>query len=304
MASSLRSFLAAAFCLIAPAAAINLGTYNIRYDNSGDPVNGNGWPQRVPLIAQIIRFHGFDIVGTQEGLPHQIQDLGALLPEFSMTGCGRNDGKEDGEFIAIYYRKNQFKLLDSGHFWLSPTPELPGKGWDAVLPRICAWGKFEELATRKTLFFFSTHFDHRGHEARKQSAGLIVRMMEKIAGDQPAVIAGDFNVDQHSEGYQLLTTTGGLLRDAYEIAPVRLAFNGTPNRFDPNGLTESRIDHVFVTRHFNLSRYGILTDSYRTPKPEGSQPQPSASFPAEVTLKTYEARLPSDHFPVLIEAEF
>jgi endonuclease/exonuclease/phosphatase family metal-dependent hydrolase len=291
-------------CLITSAHAINLGTYNIRYDNSGDPPKGNAWPQRAPFIAQIIRFHSFDIVGTQEGLPHQIKDLTALLPEYSMTGGGRDDGKDLGEYIAIYYKKEKFKLLDSGLFWLSETPEVPSKGWDALLNRVCAWGKFEDLTTHQTLFFFSAHFDHRGTEARKQSSLLVVKMIEKIAGDQPAVIAGDFNIDQNGEGYRILTNADGLLRDSFEISPLKLAFNGTANRFDPNSLTESRIDHIFVTKHFKLSRYGILTDSYRTPKPEGSPEQTSAAFPNEVKLKSYEARLPSDHFPVLIEATF
>jgi endonuclease/exonuclease/phosphatase family metal-dependent hydrolase len=290
--------------LAASANAINLGTYNIRYDNSGDPKDGNAWPQRAPIIAQMLRFHEFDIVGTQEGLAHQIKDLSALLPEHSYTGCGRDDGKEAGEFIAIFYRKDHFKVKDSGQFWLSETPEKPSKGWDAALPRMCAWAKFEETATRKTFFFFSTHFDHRGVEARKQSALLLVHMIEKIAGSQPAVLCGDFNVDQTSESYKVLHDTDQYLRDSYEVAPIRLAPNGTPNKFDPNVLTEQRIDHVFVTRQFNVSRYGILTDSYRIPKPEGSAESTSGNFPSEVKLKDYQARLPSDHFPVLIEATF
>lgn len=298
------AFLLFTLCLATVAHALNFGTYNIRYDNRGDVQSGNSWALRAPYVAQIIRFHGFDVVGTQEGFQNQIDDLTRLMPEYAFSGAGRDDGKQAGEHIAIFYKKEKFRVLEEGHFWLSETPDQPSKGWDASLQRICAWAKFEELATKKTFFCFSVHFDHRGVEARKQSALLIIRQIEKITNGQPTVLCGDFNVDQTSESYQVLHETDGLLRDSFEISPLRLAFNGTPNGFDSNLLTESRIDHVFVTKHFSVSRYGILTDTFRTPKVEGSDEHTSANFPNEVKLKQYEARLPSDHFPVLVEATF
>ena len=283
--------------------ALVFGSYNIRYDNPGDIDAGNSWKQRVPVIAGMIRFHGFDIVGTQEGYIHQVNELRELLPGYDCSAHGRDDGKEKGENIAIYYRTDKFRKLRDGFFWLSETPDKPGKGWDADLPRICGWAEFQEKMTGKKFFYFSVHFDHRGVEARKQSAKLILSKVGKIANASPAVLSGDFNVDQTSESYKVLHDSG-ILKDSFEIAKFRLALNGTANRFDNNAMTESRIDHVFVTKEFEVKKYGILTDTYRSPVPGNEKGERSGNFPGEVVFKNYEARLPSDHFPVLIETEW
>ncbi|MDB6076352.1 MAG: Endonuclease/exonuclease/phosphatase [Akkermansiaceae bacterium] len=306
MFASTRCLLLASLGLISTAGAVNLGTFNLRYDNPEDVAKGNGWSRRAPMIAAMIRFHQFDIVGTQEGLQNQVTDLTALMPEYSTTGCGRDDGKEAGEHVEIFYRKSKFKLLDEGHFWLSETPDQPGsRGWDAKFPRICAWGKFEDLTTHQTLFFFSTHFDHKGVEARKQAAALIVHKIEEIAGEHAAVLTGDFNVDQTSDSYKVLHGSDGLLRDAYELAPLKLAPDGTTNSFDAATRTSSRIDLVFVTKQFNVSRYGVLTDTFRTSPADGpDEHTASPEFPAQVKMEHVEARTPSDHFPVLIEATY
>lgn len=301
--SAMFAGLALIGAMVSPAHALNFGTYNIRNDNAADAEKGNGWERRAPVVANIIRFHGFDIVGTQEGKANQVADLSRLMPEYSWTGCGREDGRSGGEHIAIFYRKDKFKLLNEGHFWLSETPTEPSKGWDASLKRICAWGKFSEIEGGKTFYFFSTHFDHRGELARKNSSELIIRAMKKLAVKDPAIVCGDFNVDQTSESYRIFTAADGPLKDSHELAPIRLDLTGTPNNFNPSAKSESRIDHVFVTSQFTVRRYGILTDSYRAPKETGSAEGKSGNFPSEVTLKDYEARLPSDHFPVLIEAD-
>ncbi|RYD45905.1 MAG: endonuclease/exonuclease/phosphatase family protein, partial [Verrucomicrobiaceae bacterium] len=183
------------------AGALVAGTYNIRYDNPGDVEKGNSWQQRAPVIAGLIRFHEFDVLGTQEAFHHQLLDLQKLLPDYAYVGCGRDDGKEAGEHAAIFYRKDKFTLLDSGTFWLSQTPEKPGKGWDADLPRICTWAKLRKNGDGKVLFAFNTHFDHRGVQARLESARLIVARIREIAKDEPVILTGDFNVDQTSESY-------------------------------------------------------------------------------------------------------
>src|SRR5687767_14639720 len=120
-----------------PAQTLNIGTFNIRYDNPRD--SGNLWKDRAPVVANLIRFHEFDIFGTQEGLKNQLDDIANALPEYSWYGIGRDDGKEKGEYSAIYYKKDKFRSLQSGTFWLSPTPEKPGPGWDARLNRVCSW---------------------------------------------------------------------------------------------------------------------------------------------------------------------
>lgn len=283
------------------AEALVVGTYNIRYDNQGDVENGDSWTQRAPVVAGLIRFNQFDILGTQEGFYHQLMDLRRLLPAMTFTGSGRDDGKDAGEHAAIFYRKDRFELLDSGTFWLSPTPEHPGVGWDAALPRVCSWAKLRENNGGEPLFVFNTHFDHRGVQARLESAKLIVTKIRQIAGNAPVILTGDFNVDQHSESYKILHDSG-MLADSYETAPDRFALNGTINAFDPQAKTDSRIDHVFHSPQFKPVRYGILTDSYRTPVPDAAE-SGSGNFPDEVKFHNYQTRMPSDHFPVLVEFE-
>ena len=124
-----------------------VATYNLRNANAGDSTNGNGWGQRYPYIAQLVQFHGFDIFGTQEGKYHQLQDLKNAMPGYDYIGVGRDDGKQAGEYSAIFYRTGKFEVLDHGDFWLSTITDRPNKGWDAVLPRICTWGKFRDKQT-------------------------------------------------------------------------------------------------------------------------------------------------------------
>ncbi len=289
---------------IASARALIVGTFNIRYDNEGDAKRGDGWTQRAPVVAGLIRFHNFDVLGTQEAVLHQIRDLGKLLPEHAHIGRGRDDGKDAGEHVAIFYKKDKFRLLDGGDFWLSETPDVPGKGWDADLPRICTWAKLGPADGENGAFFvFNVHFDHRGVQARLESSRLLLSKTKEIAGDQPVILMGDFNVDQNSESYRELTASGDLA-DAFGTASIRYALNGTFSSFNPDAMTRSRIDHVFLSKHFKPLRYGVLTDSYRAPVPQADGETTARDAPHEMKLQEFQARLPSDHFPVLVEVEF
>lgn len=279
---------------------LNVATYNIRYDNKGDVEKGNGWEQRKPVIAKLIQFHEFDLFGTQEGLVHQLEDLKRSLPGFDYVGVGRDDGKQAGEHSAIFYNVNKFELLDHGDFWLAENTTLPNKGWDAVLPRICTWVKVKVKESGKELYMFNIHFDHVGKVARSESSKLLLAKIKEMASNHTVILTGDFNVDQHNPSYQLLNESG-IVADAYDLAPVVYATTGTFNNFDPNTKTESRIDHIFLTKDFKVLRYGVLTDTYRAFK--DTEAYQSGNFPAEVSLKDFTARVPSDHFPVLISIE-
>jgi endonuclease/exonuclease/phosphatase family metal-dependent hydrolase len=265
----------------------NIGTYNLRYANHGDSMHGNGWGQRLPVIAAQIRFHDFDIFGTQEGLHHMLEGLRDSLPDYTYIGIGRDDGKIAGEHSAIFYKTGKFKLLDHGDFWLSDVPDRPNKGWDAVLPRICTWGKFREISTGFVFYMFNLHMDHVGVRARAESAKLVLLKIKEFSAGTPVILTGDFNVDQTNESYRLINESG-VLKDCYELSPIRLATNGTFNNFQADGKTDSRIDHIFVSRQFKVERYGILTDTYRAPGDNGK----------------YSARTPSDHFPVEATVEY
>lgn len=251
----------------------NVATYNVRLDVASDV--GNRWNDRYPHLVQLIKFHGFNIFGTQEGFKHQLEDIKNALADFDYIGVGRDDGGDGGEHSAIFYDTRMFEVVKHGDFWLSENTASPNKGWDAALPRICSWGLFKDKRTGFTFFLFNAHFDHVGVEARKQSAGLIIRKANELGSGTPMIITGDFNVDQHNESYQVLNNSGEV-KDAYELAALKYAPNGTFNGFDITKVSDSRIDHIFVSSPFRVSRYGILTDSYR-------------------------GKLPSDHFPVLVE---
>lgn len=280
-------------CLLLPALGLRaqtftLATYNIRVDNKGDDKAGDGWKQRNPYVAKLIRFHGFDIFGTEEGLYHQLQDLKAQLPGYQYIGVGRDDGKQGGEHSAIFYNTDKFDLIESGNFWLSPTPDRPGKGWDAACVRICTWGVFRLKHTKFKFVYYNLHMDHVGVTARAESAKMI---MERIRADKhhlPAVLSGDFNIDQDNDGFKLIDQSG-LLSDAWRIAKFRYINMGTFNGFHPEGLSQGeRIDHIFLTKEFTVEKYGELTDVYR-----------SESIGADGKVKAV-ARTPSDHFPVMV----
>lgn len=277
---------------------LQVGSYNIRYENKGDSLKGNGWGQRLPIIAQQILFHDLEIFGTQEGYIGQLEGMKALLPGYEYIGVGRDDGKLAGEHSAIFYKTEVFDLLDHGDFWLSPTPDVPSKGWDAALNRICTWGHFRVKETKQELYYMSLHMDHIGVQARMESAKLVVEKIKEICGGKPVVLTGDFNVDQTNPIYRVFTGSG-ILADSYEICEIRYALDGTANGFDPNSFTTSRIDHVFVSPQTRVIRYGVLTDTYRTMTPE-AQKNENGNFPKEISFQAFQARTPSDHFPIKV----
>ncbi|TKC09637.1 endonuclease/exonuclease/phosphatase family protein [Pedobacter frigoris] len=282
---------------------LRVATYNIRLDAGSDVKQGDGWKQRYLPLTQLIKFHDFDIFGSQEVLHNQLEDMLTQLPEYTYTGIGREDGAQKGEYSPIFYKKDKFTLLKTGTFWLSENTTEPNKGWDAVLPRICTWGLFQEKKSKKKFMFFNTHFDHIGIKARQESAKLIMSKINEIGGTKvPAILAGDFNVDQNSDSYAVINNSG-LLKDAFQLAKSPYIMNGTFNNFKANSITNSRIDHIFLTKQFKVNRYGVLTDTYRVLDNSQEAFNP-ATAPGEIKLQNSPARTPSDHYPVFIIVEF
>lgn len=273
-------------------------SYNLRQANHSDSVAGNGWGRRLPVLAELIRFHGFDIFGTQEGFKHQLDSLIERLPGYAYTGIGREDGKDEGEHSAIFYRTDMFELLDHGDFWLSETPDRPGLGWDAVCPRICSWGKFLHYPSGQVFVFMNLHMDHVGKQARIESAKLVKERIGEVAFGAPAMVTGDFNVDQTHQSYRTMLGNGDM-NDSYQIAEIRYAPNGTFNSYHTDDYSVSRIDHVFVTPGVKVLKYGVLTDTYRTDDGDGTQVK-LGDAPGEIVAHRYTPRTPSDHFPVMV----
>ncbi|MGY6558324.1 MAG: endonuclease/exonuclease/phosphatase family protein [Nitritalea sp.] len=262
--------------ICASAQSYQLATYNLRFDNPGD--KGNLWQDRLPHMLSLIRFHNMDLIGTQEGLANQLEDLREGLG-FASIGVGRDDGQAKGEHSAILYNPEKFRLLENGDFWLSPTPEKPSVGWDAAMERICTWGQFETREGDR-FWVFNVHFDHVGQQARLESTQLILqRISEQVAPGEAVVLMGDFNVSPDNAAYALLDQEERL-HDTFKVSelpphgPV-----GTFNAFNWDMLPDRRIDYIWVSEHFKTKRYGVLSDHYG---------------------KKYA----SDHFPVLVEVEF
>lgn len=249
---------------------INVATYNLRYDSPAD--GANAWAHRVDAIRALIRFHEFDLLGTQEGLPEQIDAL-AELPEYAHVGVGRDDGKNAGEHSAIFYRRARFDLLAHGDFWLSETPDRPSKGWDAeCCNRLATWARLQDPSSRKTLLAVSVHFDHQGQVARRESAKLVLDWLQRQAAADGVIVMGDFNATPGSEPIMHMSNA---LRDAsaVSIAPA-YGPSATFNDFKFGQLPGKRIDYIFVGANVRVLKFAVLTDSDGT-------------------------RYPSDHFPVM-----
>ena len=257
---------------LAQAQSFRIASFNIRYDNKRD--SGNLWQDRAPYVAELIRFHDFDVFGTQEGLKNQLEDIQQALPQYSRYGKGRDDGKEKGEHSVIFYKKDKFQLLRSGDFWLSETPDVPGKGWDATCcNRIVSWVQLLDKKSGKRFYVFNAHYDHQGETARKESSQLLLSKIKTIAGSSPVIVTGDFNADRDSEPYKILAESG-MLHDSYNDVKYPYENNSTFNNFGRNITDNVVIDHIFATKQVKASQWAILTD-------------------------TYLGKYPSDHFPVL-----
>jgi len=253
-------------------------TYNIRFDNPADGVHA--WPNRKELVASVIRFHKVDIIGIQEALEHQIQDVIDLLPGYDWVGVGR-DEDGGGEFSAILYRSSVVAVKAAQTFWLSETPDEPGsKSWDSSLPRIATWAHFVTSSDGRELFVLNTHFDHRGEQARLESARLIKEQVSKLAYGLPVIVMGDLNATAEQPPLVLLSDTplsdGRSLHDGFDhsIQP----HHGPASTW--TGFTkieaERRIDYIFASEDLPIHYHAILTDKL-------------------------EDRYPSDHLPVLVE---
>ncbi len=275
----IKSFFAIIFLLqvfTTQAQTLNVGTFNVRLETSRD--TGNLWTDRKVYVASLIRFHGFDIFGTQEGFKNQLDDIQSQLPEYERYGIGRDDGKEKGEHSAIFYKKDRFDFIKGGDFWLSETPEKPGFGWDARINRICSWVMLKEKKSKKTFYCFNVHYDHQGMVARRESSKLLLDKIKTIAGNAPVILTGDFNGNHSSEWYQLIANST-TLRDTYREVKYPYVNNGSFQNFGRNFTKADIIDHIFISSQFSVKRWGVLTDSYN-------------------------GKFPSDHFPVLAELSF
>ena len=231
-------------------------SYNIRYDNTWDVENS--WTIRKDKVIQILIQYAPSIIGIQEGLLNQVQYLDSCLTNYDYVGVGRDDGKEQGEFCAIYFDTTRYSVLNDSTFWLSETPDTISVGWDAALERICTYGLFKDRQTAEEFWVFNTHFDHMGVRAREQSSGLILKMIKKInRRSLPLILMGDFNSIPDSPPVNKIKTD---LSDALQISLEELQGpRGTFNGFDADLPIEKRIDYIF-TGNFKVLSYIHIND--------------------------------------------
>lgn len=230
-------------------------SFNIRYDNTWD--KENSWDLRKDNIIKLIHHYEPSILGTQEGLVNQISYLDNSLKAYKYIGIGREDGKTAGEYCAIFYKANQYKLISHSTFWLSETPDMISVGWDAALERICTYGLFENLKTKERIYIFNAHFDHQGKVAQENSARLILKKIETINHENlPVILMGDLNVTPEEKTINLIKEE---LQDAISLSTSPLyGPKGTFNAFKNEPVTK-RIDYCFV-KNINILSYSHIDD--------------------------------------------
>lgn len=250
-------------------------SFNVRVKTILDLLNP--WSSRRDGVARTIQRFNPDVLGTQEVLASQLDDLKRAMPEFASVGAGRSDGADDGEMCAILYRPDRFKKLDEGHFWLSRDPHKPGStSWGAVWSRMTTWLKLRPRDGGGDFYVFNTHFAVASGNARHQAARLLRQRIDAIAGDSPTILTGDFNTTQTSTTYRTLlrgTPRTGPFVDTYRaIYPDTYPFEATRHGFRGT-LKGQRIDWILASDDFRPRHAAIVRDA-----PTG--------------------RLPSDHYPV------
>ena len=270
--------LLAAFALATGCAApteappVEVMSFNVRYANPND--GADAWTQRRELVFDVLRDHDPDLVGLQEALPAQMDELAAAFPAHRFLGQGREGGRR-GEFSALMVRDARFEVLESGDVWLSPTPDVVGsRGWDAALPRMCTWAVLRDRASGAQLFAMNAHFDHRGQEARRESAGVLLAERARRP-DLPLILTGDLNAGEDAPPLDALRAGG--LRDSFRDAHPDAATVGTFNGF--RGEAEgAKIDYVLVDERWTTLAAAIVRD-------HDGERYPSDHFPVTATLR-------------------
>ena len=233
-------------------------TYNIRYNNPGDGVNS--WPNRKEKVFSLLRAMKPRIICLQEVLNNQLKDLAAALPDYDYVGVGRDDGREAGEYVPVFYLRNCFSEIKHDHFWLSTSPDKPGVlGWDAACTRMVTWISLVDKQKGDTLFVFNTHFDHVGEIARQKSAEMLTHAADSIAGDHIILITGDLNSTPEDKSYQIILKSGYLdSRPASVTSPAGPEYTFTG--FSRSGKPGGRIDYVFFRNLKKIKSYGVRDD--------------------------------------------
>jgi len=254
--------------------ALAVMTFNIRYGTAPD--GPDRWERRRELLLDVLRAEAPDVVGLQEALRSQLDDIDRALPGYLIVGVGRDDGQADGEHAAILVREERLQVLASGTFWFSDEPDRPGSmGWGATLPRICTWAHLSDHGSGRSFYLYNIHWDNESQESRVQSAALLMERIRARASPDPVLVTGDFNAGEENPAFLYLTVPGAeppLIDTFRALYPDTAGVIGTFHGFR-GGVTGEKIDAVLATPDWVPLEAGIVHTSR-------------------------DGRYPSDHFPV------
>ncbi len=282
-----------------PTEAIRIMSFNIRYGTAPD--GENAWPHRRDMVFDVIRDHQPDVIGMQEVLKGQLDQLLRSLPEYKSLGVGRRDGIALGEFAPILYRVDRFEILEYGGFWLSDTPTVPSStSWGNTIPRICTWAHLRDRRTGRSFYFYDTHLDHRSPPSQQRSAELIARRIDQHPNKtDPVILVGDFNAGEDTSTIRYLkgeverayeTTEdpppSPQLRDTFRVVYPDAIAVGTFNGFRGDR-SRAKIDYVLVSDGIEVLCAAIIHASK-----DGRYP--SDHFPVTATLILAEGHVPTN----------
>ena len=257
-------------------------SFNIRFDNSKD--GENAWPKRKEMVGQWVKSESPDVIGLQEALRHQIDDIKKIATAYSEYGVGRDDGKSRGEHCTILYLKKRFSLdkSDCGTFWFSDTPEkIASKSWGNEIPRICTWARFIEKKTYKGFYVYNVHYDHRSQPSRLGASELIIqRISKRKRSNEPIILMGDFNASENNPAIKIFKDEPLNLVDTFRVVKPDEKMVKTFHGFRGGSFSGGKIDHVFM-----LPKMGKVSS-------------------AEIVRFNKEKRYLSDHYPVRAKLSF
>lgn len=261
---------------------IDAVAFNIRFDNPKD--GENAWPNRKEMVGKWIESESPDVIGLQEALRHQINDIKKVATAYSEYGVGRDDGKSRGEHCTILYLKKRFTLdkKDCGTFWFSDTPEkIASKSWGNEIPRICTWARLIHKKTGKGFYLYNVHYDHQSQSSRIGASNLIIeRISNRKQSNEPIILMGDFNAAEKNPAITAFKEEPLKLVDTFRVVKPDEKMVKTFHGFRGGSFMGGKIDHVFIL------------------------PKTAKVRSAEIVRFNKDERYLSDHYPVRAKLSF
>jgi endonuclease/exonuclease/phosphatase family metal-dependent hydrolase len=267
-----------------PAGTVQVMSFNIRYGTADD--GPNSWPFRKEAVFDLLADSQADVIGLQEVLEAQLEEIRKAVPQYASVSTGRDDGMTAGEACSILYRKDRFELADSGTFWFSNTPWLAGtKHWGNGIPRICTWVRLIEKTNGKAFYMYNVHLDHQSQPSREKSVRLLAKVIANRGTDEPYLVTGDFNMSMNNPAMLYLQKIGfespyPRLTDVWQLVFPETPAGGTFHGFTGEAEAD-KIDHILVTENTS-----VLNAEIDTQPKDGRYP--SDHYPFKATIRLYE----------------